>query len=138
MGWMFVSELARLGPGESILYRAPNGAPISITRHGAGLKAEDFTALSTVCPHLGCQVHWEPQNNRYFCPCHNGVFDPSGLGTSGPPEGQVLAPYPLRVENNLLFIQVPTAVASAELRRREEHERAVAHGGKPPCEEERA
>ena len=26
------------------------------------------------CPHLGCQVHWQAQPQRYFCPCHNGVF----------------------------------------------------------------
>lgn len=132
-GWMFVSELSRLGKGSSILYRAPSGAPISITRQGEGATEEDFAALSTVCPHLGCAVHWEPQNNRYFCPCHNGVFDPSGLGTSGPPEGQTLARYPLKIENGLLFIEVPTDVAKVELKRRRAHERATARAGKAPC-----
>lgn len=137
-GWMYVTELARLGPGESMLYRAPNGAPISVTRQGEGDKAEDFIALSTVCPHLGCQVHWESQNDRFFCPCHNGVFDPSGMGTSGPPKGQMLARYPLKAESGLLFIEVPTAVAATELGRREAHERAVAGGRRGSCTEDRA
>ena len=37
------------------------------------------------CPHLGCRVHWEAQNDRFFCPCHNGVFNADGLATAGPP-----------------------------------------------------
>jgi hypothetical protein len=53
-------------------------------------------------------VHREPANNRYFCPCHNGVFDPAGVATSGPPAdaGQSLVEYPLKVERALLFIEV--------------------------------
>lgn len=124
-GWMFVSEVERLEPGRSIIYRAPSGAPMSITRQGEGATAGDFVALSTVCPHLGCAVHWESQNNRYFCPCHNGVFDPSGLGTSGPPEGQRLEAYPLKIEDGLLFIEVKNDVANAGADRRAK-ERAVA------------
>lgn len=130
-GWMFVSEVARLAPGQSVMYRSPSGAPVSVTRQGGGASAEDFIALSTVCPHLGCQVHWEPQNNRYFCPCHNGVFDPSGMGTSGPPKGQPLARYPLKIENGLLFIEVPTDTAAASAGKASD--RAVAQGGCGPC-----
>jgi len=65
-----------------------------------------------VCPHLGCQVHWEPQNDRFFCPCHNGVFSPDGVATAGPPAeaGQSLLEYPLKVEGNLLFIEVAQSV----------------------------
>ena len=70
--------------------------------------AEAFAALSSVCPHLGCQVHWQPQNDRFFCPCHNGVFAPDGTGIGGPPgdAGQSLPRYPLKLENGLLFIEV--------------------------------
>jgi phenylpropionate dioxygenase-like ring-hydroxylating dioxygenase large terminal subunit len=55
-------------------------------------------------------VHWEAQNNRFFCPCHNGVFTPEGKATSGPPAdaGQSLFRFPLKVENDLLFIEVST------------------------------
>ncbi len=136
--WMFVSEIARLPPGGSMLYRAPNGAPISITRQGEGVGDDDFIALSTVCPHLGCAVHWESQNNRYFCPCHNGAFDPGGMGISGPPKGQSLARYSLKVENALLFIRVSTDVASAEINRRDEHRRTASSDGGRPCHEETA
>jgi len=107
-GWMFVSSLGQFDRGESRLFRTPSGESVNITRQGDGTAGEDFVALSSVCPHLGCQVHWEPQNDRYFCPCHNGVFSPDGVATAGPPAdaGQSLLEYPLKVERDLLFIEV--------------------------------
>jgi nitrite reductase/ring-hydroxylating ferredoxin subunit len=84
-GFLFVTDLASLGAGESLLYTTPSGATVNVTRRGAGDTVEDFLALSSGCPHLGCQVHWEPQNVRYFCPCHNGVFTPEGVAIDGPP-----------------------------------------------------
>ena len=109
--WQYVTDLGRLGVGGSLLYRAPAGETVNITRRGDSGTADDFIALSSTCPHLGCQVHWESQNERYFCPCHNGVFDAAGVGTGGPPgdAGQSLPRYPLRVDGTLLFILVPTA-----------------------------
>lgn len=115
--WVFVTELARLNPGESLVFRTPGGATAAVARRGNAGDVSDFIALSSTCPHLGCQVHWEANQNRFFCPCHNGTFDPSGKATGGPPAkaGQSLKPYPLRVENGLLFIQVPLEeVASGE------------------------
>lgn len=115
---MFVTEVERLSPGESMAYEMPSGAKVNVARLGDGTGEEDFIALSSVCPHLGCQVHWEGFRDRFFCPCHNGVFDPQGVATAGPPAEahQSLPRYPLRVEGNLLFVQVPieTTVASAE------------------------
>lgn len=133
-GWMFVTQRDHLGLGESLLFQTPAGATVSIARQGAGTAAEDFIALSSVCPHLGCQVHWEPQNDRYFCPCHNGVFSPDGTGIGGPPgdAGQSLPRYPLKVENQLLFIEVDVAeLAQGPGRILEEP--AVRGPGHDPC-----
>lgn len=106
--WMFVAELARIATGESLRYVAPDGRAVAITRLSDRETVADFIALSSICPHLGCQVHWEPQNDRFFCPCHNGAFDAEGAATAGPPADarQSLARYPLMVENGLLFIEV--------------------------------
>lgn len=107
--WLFITELKGMAIGDSIDYESPTGAKIVVARRAAEGTADDFVALSSVCPHLGCQVHWESQNNRFFCPCHNGVFDPEGVAIEGPPKaaGQSLADYPLKVESGLLFIEVP-------------------------------
>ena len=108
-GWLFVNDLARMKKGDSLVFRSPSGASIVIARNGEAGTAADFIALSSTCPHLGCQVHWEGQNNRFFCPCHNGSFDEAGVATGGPPKDakQSLPRYPLKVEGGLLYIEVP-------------------------------
>jgi Rieske Fe-S protein len=107
--WQFVSETAGIEVGEAVRYRGPSGETITIARRARNGDADDFIALSSTCPHLGCQVRWEGQNNRFFCPCHNGVFDPTGKAIAGPPgeAGQSLPRYDLRVENGILHIAVP-------------------------------
>lgn len=114
--WVFVAEELSLAVGDSILFRGPSGEQINVTRQARGTGADDYTALSSTCPHLGCQVHWEPQNERYFCPCHNGTFDPQGVGTGGPPgdAGQSLPRYDLKVENGMLFIGVSMSTLVAD------------------------
>lgn len=110
LSWQYVVEVNALEVGESVLYQSPSGETVTIARQARGGGAEDFVALSSTCPHLGCQVRWEAQNNRFFCPCHNGIFDASGIATGGPPgeAGQRLDRYPLKVEGDLLHIAVPT------------------------------
>jgi len=44
--------------------------------------ASGFSALSLVCPHLGCTV--EPQPDGFACPCHGSHFDPGGKVVRGP------------------------------------------------------
>lgn len=116
VAWMFVAEASSVTPGSSITYRTPGGESVVIVRQGQGSDASDFLALSNVCPHLGCKVHWEAQNDRFFCPCHNGTFNSSGKAISGPPEqaGQELKSFPLKVEAGLLYIEVPEAVMTAQ------------------------
>ena len=106
---LFVTRVTDVPTGGTLLYRTPDGRTVNVTRRGVAGTADDFIALSSTCPHLGCQVGWEPQNNRYFCPCHNGTFDASGTATGGPPgdAGQSLPRYGLTVEKGLLYILVP-------------------------------
>ncbi len=106
--WQFVATLDRLDVGQSMGFRAPSGERIVVARRQKGDTAECFVALSSICPHLGCAVHWESNNNRFFCPCHNGVFDSAGKATEGPPAaaGQSLGKFPLKVESGLLYIAV--------------------------------
>lgn len=121
--WTFVARAEELEGDDSVVFTLPSGEPVSIVRTDSGAGAEDFVALSSTCPHLGCKVHWEAQNDRFFCPCHNGVFTPDGVGIAGPPgdAGQSLARYPLRLEEGILFIQAPVdALSLVRSRRRGE------------------
>jgi cytochrome b6-f complex iron-sulfur subunit len=41
--------------------------------------------ISSVCTHAGCAVTWKAQENKFFCPCHQGSFDSEGINIAGPP-----------------------------------------------------
>ena len=130
-GWMFLAEANRLKQGDSFLYRAPSGQTVAVARVGSVGSADDFLALSSVCPHLGCQVHWEGARDRFFCPCHNGTFDRSGKATGGPPAaaGQSLVRFRLKIEKGLLYILVPLdALASARREARDTRDPAAGGG----------
>ena len=114
--WLFVADVASIEPGAAVPFESPSGVRVMITRRcaadaGKPPTADDFLALSSVCPHLGCRVHWEPHNDRFFCPCHNGVFDVAGQPKSGPPAdaNTPLPQYPLTVIDGVLYIEMATS-----------------------------
>ena len=46
----------------------------------------DWVALSAVCAHLGCTLHYQPPAPRIVCACHGGQYDPhTGQNVAGPP-----------------------------------------------------
>ena len=105
--WLYVAPATSLAGSEALRFETPSGAVVNIARQDGNR----VVALSSTCPHLGCMVNWEPQNNRFFCPCHNGVFDPSGKATAGPPAdaGQSLLEYPVEERAGLLYIGLSLA-----------------------------
>ena len=119
--WVYVCTLDRLAVGESLTYVSPVGERIAVARQGSGETVDDFVALSSTCPHLGCQVHWQAPKKRFFCPCHNGVFDAAGKATEGPPADaeQDLPRFPLEVRGTMLFLQVPIEGLESEVARAE-------------------
>ncbi|MGF1460941.1 MAG: Rieske 2Fe-2S domain-containing protein [Leptolyngbyaceae cyanobacterium] len=40
--------------------------------------------ISAKCPHLGCTVDWNPNEQEFICPCHGSRFDSLGMVTNGP------------------------------------------------------
>ena len=38
----------------------------------------DFLAVHRRCPHLGCNVIWQPETEQFICPCHASSFDSYG------------------------------------------------------------
>jgi len=64
----------------------------------------DFIAMSNVCTHLGCRVRWITEQEQFFCPCHNAVFDKDGQVVSGPPPAP-LSRYDVKIEEDQLFVR---------------------------------
>lgn len=102
---IFVGPVAAFQPDIVRTIRDLEGNEVLIKRTKDG-----FQAFSSTCPHLGCKVHWEADARRFFCPCHNGVFNADGVAISGPPAdaGQSLYPAPLVVdeESQVVYLEV--------------------------------
>ncbi len=64
----------------------------------------NLRVLTAVCPHLGCEVAWNPQLNEFKCPCHGGTFKASGKYISGPPP-RGMDTLPIMVRNGRLMVR---------------------------------
>jgi menaquinol-cytochrome c reductase iron-sulfur subunit len=47
-------------------------------------EGDTVTALSSVCPHLGCGIDWRRERLGFECPCHESSFAPDGAVAAGP------------------------------------------------------
>jgi len=99
---IFVATQDAIHPGKPLVWSAPNGQKVLIHKVNG-----ELLALSNICPHLGCKVHWEAVNDRFFCPCHAGVFNKDGIAVSGPPaaEGKNLKRYDLVIRGDGVYIK---------------------------------
>lgn len=95
-----IVEESRVEPGSEYLFAYPTDRdPAMIVRLPDG----ELRAFSQKCTHLGCVVYYQPDNDRIFCPCHHGVFEPStGDPTAGPPE-RPLAKIDIEVRDGIIW-----------------------------------
>jgi nitrite reductase/ring-hydroxylating ferredoxin subunit len=103
---LFIGTLERFATGEVAAVPDLTGVQILVRRTATGVDA-----FSSVCPHLGCRVHWVPDRREFFCPCHRGIFDADGVAVSGPPadSDQRLARVPVEVDaaSGAVYLEVP-------------------------------
>jgi len=68
------------------------------------LPNDEWSALSTTCTHAGCPVSYQKEENRIFCQCHGGVYNPSnGDNIAGPPP-KPLQKYKVEVSETSLKV----------------------------------
>jgi menaquinol-cytochrome c reductase iron-sulfur subunit len=65
---------------------------------------QEFVVMSNICTHLGCRVRWIAADDRFYCPCHNGVFAKDGSVVSGPPP-RGLDRFESKIEDGILYIR---------------------------------
>ena len=68
---------------------------------------DKLVGLSPVCKHLGCTVSWASDANnpdRFFCPCHNGLYEKSGENVPGTPPRGPLDMYEVGESDGFLTI----------------------------------
>ncbi len=63
------------------------------------LEDDQVRVLSLRCPHLGCTVRWDNEEQNLRCPCHGSRFDDRGAVLEGPAK-QALAVYDSQMQGN--------------------------------------
>lgn len=74
-----VSSLSEIGTGEGKLVRT-GASKAAVFRDERG----KLHAVSAVCPHMGCMVHFNSAERSWDCPCHGSRFGTDGKLLHGP------------------------------------------------------
>jgi len=96
---IFATDLEDIPLNETKRFKDLQGKDLLLIRTGE----KEVKALSTVCTHLGCTVYWQKEKSQFYCPCHQGIFDPDGNVLSGPPP-KPLNTYKVEVDGNNVYI----------------------------------
>lgn len=120
-------EWVRLGSVDDFPPSQPKRVEVALRRRDAWVTedyrltawvfrtAEKFVVYDPHCTHLGCAYRWVTETGRFFCPCHDGVFDIDGCVISGPPP-RPLDTYQYAVKEGALYaIPKPRRRASCRL-----------------------
>lgn len=94
-------KLSELNVNDWMIFRFGNRPGLLICSEEDGEKK--LYAYSATCTHLNCIVEYQPDENRIFCPCHNGVFDINGNNIAGPPP-KPLEKFSVQVINDVIKI----------------------------------
>ena len=65
----------------------------------------NFSALTSVCTHAGCDRNWSFSNNVFICSCHDSRFGTDGSVVKGPAL-QPLRSYPTEVSGRTLTVDL--------------------------------
>jgi nitrite reductase/ring-hydroxylating ferredoxin subunit len=74
-----VSSADQIPPGHGAVVRS-GLTKLAVYKDEQG----SVTALSAVCPHMGCLVRWNPGEATWDCPCHGSRFSATGTCLHGP------------------------------------------------------
>ena len=109
--WVSLGAISKVEPGSPTLFKTTierqTGWITDQEEVSAYVLTEDgqnYVAMSNICTHLGCRVRWLAEQERFFCPCHNGVFGKDGSVISGPPP-RPLDRFETTVRDGVLFIR---------------------------------
>jgi arsenite oxidase small subunit len=95
-----VARVSEVAPGQAFYFSYPAADDQAMLVH---LPSGRFAAYSQRCTHLSCAVYYQADQERLFCPCHEGVFSPeTGDPVAGPPQRR-LQQIALRRDGDTLY-----------------------------------
>ena len=80
-------RIFQIPDGSTASIPAVHGGIVSMGLEKVGVYKDEKGTVYPVdikCPHLGCQLEWNPDEKSWDCPCHGSRFDRFGALISGP------------------------------------------------------
>ncbi len=105
-------DLSSAQPNELIVEKW-RGKPIFVLKKTADMKPNDrdlvigadrFHISIGLCTHLGCIPAYKKDSKTFFCACHGGVFDASGVNEPGLPPPSPLEIPPFRIDGTKIVL----------------------------------
>jgi len=105
-------DLAVAKPNE-LLVEKWRGKPIFILKKSPEMTANDrdivigkdrYHVSIGLCTHLGCIPAYEKHKHEFFCACHGGIFDVSGINEPNLPPPSPLEIPPFKIEGTKLVL----------------------------------
>ena len=105
-------DLSGAKPNELVVEKW-RGKPIFILKKTADMKPNDrdiligtdrFHVSIGLCTHLGCIPAYKKDTHIFFCACHGGVFDASGINEPGLPPPSPLEIPPFKIAGTKLIL----------------------------------
>jgi arsenite oxidase small subunit len=97
----FIARLDEIAGGGYKLFRYPTKNDPCILVRLTELK---FAAYSQSCTHLRCPVHYQHEEKRFYCLCHEGFFSAeNGRVLAGPPP-RALPRYPVEIRGQEIWV----------------------------------
>jgi ubiquinol-cytochrome c reductase iron-sulfur subunit len=105
-------DLSNAKPNELVVEKW-RGKPIFVLKKTADMEANDrdvvigddrFTMTIGLCTHLGCIPAYKKDTHVFFCACHGGVFDVSGINEPGLPPPSPLEIPPFKIVGTKLIL----------------------------------
>ena len=79
-----LGRVSDIPEGEARYFAYPDADDQAMVIH---LPGGELVAYSQKCTHLSCAVYFQKEQDRLYCPCHEGVFDVrTGEPVAGPPQ----------------------------------------------------
>jgi len=107
-----VIDLSEAKEGEPMTEKW-RGKPIFVLRKTADMAPHErdvvvdgvrYHMSIALCTHLGCIPAYKKADQTFFCACHGGVFDTSGINLPGLPPPSPLEIPPFAIEGNTLVL----------------------------------
>lgn len=109
-------QLPAANRGKIVAGRLEDFAVPSVTHHGEGkfflVRLPDgMLALNQVCTHQQCNVQYQVEHYRFWCPCHNRRFTRTGKQIAIEPDVHPLQAYPVEIMDGQVVVDTDRSMA---------------------------